>query len=217
MSDEAEREISETQIVEDAIKLAVETKERIATNPDALRKILTNRLDVEDWVTVYPDKGLNLKFAKHNEALNDLQAESRIKPGEEYDAFEARVLALKPRLDALDAEGEQLRADLEESAATIHFRGLGKKAVKGIRNQARAEYPLPPAGTPDDPAVSELRDEWYQNHVIAAHIQHGGFTVEDVADWRDAFSDFEFGKLWAMALKLSITDDYLRGALDVDF
>lgn len=209
--------INENEIIESAISGAEEIKKRLASDPDAVRKILAEDIDVSDTVTVYPSKRINLAFEKHNEALRTLKAESARQIGEEDDAYEARILALKPRLDALEAEGAELREAIEASAVTFEFRGLGKRAIKRIRNDVRKDYPLPPAGTEDDPALAEERDDFYQDRVIAAHIQHAGYTHEDVADFRDKWPTVEFGKLWAMALKLSITDDYLRGAVDADF
>lgn len=214
---DAEQQISDEQIITEGIELAEATKKRIASDPDAVRKILAEDFDVTDTVTVYPSKAKNLTFAKHNEALSAFQDEARQKPGESNEDYEKRVKSLKPRLAELEAEGDAVRAALEESAVTLEFRGLGKRAVKRIRNDVRKEYPLPPAGTPDDPTLAEERDDVYQERVIAAHIQHSGYTVEDVQEWRDKWPTIEFGKLWAMALKLSITDDFLRGALDVDF
>ena len=214
---DAEQQISDEQIITDGIELAEATKKRIASDPDAVRKILAEDFGVTDTVTVYPSKARNLAFAKHNEALSAFQEEARQKPGESNEDYEKRVKSLKPRLAELEAEGEAVRAALEESAVTLEFRGLGKRAVKRIRNDVRKDYPLPPAGTPDDPTLAEERDDVYQERVIAAHIQHAGYTVEDVEGWRDKWPTIEFGKLWATALKLSITDDFLRGALDVDF
>lgn len=213
----AEQPISDEQIITEGIELAEATKKRLASDPDAVRKILAEDFEVTDTVTVYPSKAKNLAFAKHNEALSAFQEEARQKPGEPNAEYEKRVKSLKPRLAELEAEGDATRAALEESAVTLEFRGLGKRAVKRIRNDVRKEYPLPPTGTPDDPTLAEERDDAYQERVIAAHIQHGGYTLEDVQEWRDKWPTIEFGKLWAMALKLSITDDFLRGALDVDF
>lgn len=210
--------INEQEIIEGAVAAAEEVKKRLASDPDAVRKILTNALDVTDTVTVYPDKRVNLAFQKHNEALRELKNETAINPQvEDPKRYEARIKALKPRLDALESEGAELREAIEASAVTLEFRGLGKRAIKRIRNDVRKEYPLPPAGTDDDPTLAEERDEVYQERVIAAHIQHAGYTAEDVADFRDKWPSIEFGKLWATALKLSITDDYLQGSLDADF
>jgi hypothetical protein len=209
--------INEREIIEEAIAAADKVKTRLASDPDAVRKILTNSLDVSDTVTVYPNKRVNLAFQKHNEALRELKKETALKPGEDGKEYEARIKTLKPRLEALEAEGAELREAIEASAVTFEFRGLGKRAVKRIRNDVRKEYPLPPAGTNDDPTLAEERDEVYQERVIAAHIQHAGYTAEDVTDFRDKWPSVEFGKLWATALKLSITDDYLQGSLDADF
>ena len=216
MSD-VEQQISDEQIITEGIELAEATKKRLASDPDAVRKILAEDFGVTDTVTVYPSKARNLAFAKHNEALKAFQGEARQNLGESDEDYAKRIKALKPRLAELEAEGEEVRASLEESAVTLEFRGLGKKAIKRIRNDVRKDYPLPPAGTPDDPTLAEERDDEYQDRVIAAHIQHAGYTVDDVSEWRDKWPTIEFGKLWAMALKLSITDDFLRGALDVDF
>jgi hypothetical protein len=209
--------INENEIIESAIAEAEAVKTRLASDPDAVRKILTDSLDVTDTVTVYPSKRVNLAFQKHNEALRALKDESDIKPGETDKEYNARVKTLKPRLTALEAEGAELRQAIEDSAVTFEFRGLGKRAIKRIRNDVRKDYPLPPAGTDDDPTLAEERDEVYQERVIAAHIQHAGYTADDVTNFRDKWPTVEFGKLWATALKLSITDDYLHGAIDADF
>ena len=209
--------INENEIIESAIAEAEAVKTRLASDPDAVRKILADDIGVTDTVTVYPNKRINLAFQKHSEALRALKDESDLKPGEDGKQYEARIKALKPRLDALEAEGAELRAAIEDSAVTFEFRGLGKRAIKRIRNSVRMDYPLPPAGTADDPTMAEERDDVYQERVIAAHIQHAGYTPDDVADFRDKWPSIEFGKLWATALKLSITDDYLRGAIDADF
>jgi hypothetical protein len=209
--------INENEIIESAITAAEEVKTRLASDPDAVRKILTDSLDVTDTVTVYPNKRVNLAFEKHNQALRSLKDESDLKPGETDKEYNARIKTLKPRLEALETEGAELRQAIEDSAVTFEFRGLGKRAIKRIRNDVRKDYPLPPEGVADDPTVKEERDDVYQERVIAAHIQHAGYTAEDVADFRDKWPSIEFGKLWATALKLSITDDYLHGAIDADF
>lgn len=210
-------EFDDAAAVEAGIQLGEERKERLATDPDALRKIVANAVEVEDWVTVYPNKVVNLAFAKHEKALLVLKAQSERNFGEEDVAYAARIKALTPELERLTAEGEDLREQFKDSAVTLHFRGLGKKAIKRLRASVLKDHPNPPQGTADDPVLSEARQDAYECAIIAAHIQHNGFTVEDVESWKDAWPNKAFGELWATALRLSIADDYLSGVLDVDF
>lgn len=209
--------IDDVKIVEEAIELAEARKERLASDPDAVRALIADRVYVEDSVTVYPVQTANLAFAKHVEALSDLKSRAEQNYGEKDDEYDLRLAGLQPELDALTEQGKAVREALEASAVTFKMVGLGKRAIKRIRASVRKDHPLPPAGTPDDPEVSELRDEEYQNRVIAAHLVSAGYTSEDVDNFRDAWASREFGKLWACALKLSISDDYLSGAVDVDF
>ena len=205
------------KIIADAVELGEKAKEKVATDPDAVRKLLAGQVEVEDYVTVYPDKAVNLRFAKHQEELQqasrDIPAQ---KDGESDEDYKVRADAFQKRVDEISAEGEAARKAVEESGLTFHMVGLGKKAIKRIRAEVRSKYPLPTEGK-DDPEVAEMRDEEYQNRIIAAHLVKSGYTVEDVEQWRDVWPHRAFGKLWATALKLSITDDYLTGAIDVDF
>jgi hypothetical protein len=208
----------EEKIIADAVKLGDEAKERLASDPEAVRKVLAGRVDVEDWVTVYPDKAANLRFAKVQEELQKISREIPTQDAEESDKdYADRTAEFRERLEAIEAESNEAREAVKASGLTFHFVGLGKKAIKRIRADVRKEYPLPPAGEQDDPDIAELRDEEYQNRVIAAHLIASGYTKEDVEAWRDAWPNRAFGKLWATAMKLSITDDYLNGAIDVDF
>lgn len=212
-------DISDTEAtaVEAGIKLGEERKERLLTDPEALRKIVANKVEVEDTVTVYPDKVVNLAFAKHEKELLQLRRVSEKGAGEADVAYAARIAELAPTLEKLTAEGEQLRQQFEDSAVTLHFRGLGKKAIKRLQAQAAKEFPLPPQGVQDDPLVAGERQDYYECSIIAAHIQHNGFTLDDVQSWKDAWPNKAFGELWATAMRLSIADDYLAGVLDVDF
>lgn len=210
-------EIDEAAAVESGVALAEARKERLTTDPEALRKLVAGAVDVEDWVTTYPNKSINLALAKHEKALFALKAESQRDTAESDRDYSKRIKELQPELDALTAEGEELRAKFEESAVTLHFIGLGKKAIKRIRAEIHKEYPLPPAGVQDDPTLASERQDAYECAVIAAHIQHAGFTREDVETWKDKWPNKAFGDLWACALRLSIADDYLAGVLDVDF
>jgi len=201
----------ESQIVTDAIELGEKVKEKIVSDPDAVRKIISGAVPVEDYVTIYPDKALNLRFQKHTQTLADVAARAVNDPTGEVSK------ALKVELDALEAEAKELKSALEASAVTLRFVGLGKKAVKRIRNEVFEKYPFPPAGIEDDQALASDRQDAYEEWLIAAHLADSGYTREDISDWRDTLPLIEFGKLWAMAQKLSITDDYLQGAFNVDF
>lgn len=199
----------ENQIVADAIELGEKVKERVASDPDAVRKLISGAVVVEDYVTLYPDKALNLRFQKHSQSLAEAAAKAR--------SAEKVTPEMQAELDSLEDEAAELKEALEASAVTLRFVGLGKKAVKRIRNEVYKEYPFPPAGTEDDPALASDRQDAYEEWLIAAHLADAGYTRDDVAQWRDVLPLMEFGKLWAMAQKLSITDDYLQGAFNVDF
>lgn len=205
-------------IEREAVELGEKRKERLASDPEAVRKILAGSVDVEDFVTVYPSKALNKKFAEFQAELERFRDKAAQGSREGAKDYEARIKGLRAELDEAEKRGDQLRADLEASAITFHLIGIPKRAVKKIRAEVRAKYPLPPAGTPDDPEVAEMRDDEYQNRLIVAHLaQTGGFTMDEVESWRDTWSNREFGKLWASVLKLSIADDYLNGSIDPDF
>lgn len=205
-------------IEREAVELGEKRKERLASDPEAVRKILAGSVDVEDFVTVYPSKALNKKFAEFQAELEHFRDKAKQGSHEGARDYEERIQGLRAELDEAEKRGDQLRADLEASAITFHLIGIPKRAVKKIRAEVRAKYPLPPAGTPDDPDMSELRDDEYQNRLIVAHLaQTGGFTMDEVESWRDTWSNREFGKLWASVLKLSIADDYLNGSIDPDF
>lgn len=212
-----EFEIDDAAIVDEAVKMAEERKERLATDPDAVRALISGNVSVEDSVTVCASKPAALAFAKHVEALNTLKAKAELGYGETDVQHAERLATLQPQLDALEQSGKAVREALEAAQVTFKMVGIGKRAVKRIRASVRKDHPLPPAGTPDDPEVAELRDEEYQNRIIAAHLVADGYTPEDIDNFRDAWASREFGKLWATALKLSISDDYLSGAVDVDF
>jgi hypothetical protein len=210
--------IDEATVASEGVKIGEERKERLASDPEAVRKILAGSVDVEDYVTVYPSKALNKKFADFQAELERFRDRATQGSHEGAKDYEARVGSLKNELAEMEKRGDDLRAELEASAVTFHLIGIPKKAVKKIRAEVRQKYPLPPAGTPDDPDMSEIRDEEYQNRLIVAHLaQTGGFTMDEVESWRDSWSNREFGKLWASVLKLSIADDYLNGSIDPDF
>lgn len=200
---------TDEQIVADAIELGEKVKARVASDPDAVRKIISGAVAVEDYVTIYPDKALNLRFHKHVEAVAEAAAKAR--------ATDEATPEMRAELDALEAEAAALKDELEASAVTLKFVGLGKKAVKRIRNEVIAQYPFPPTGQDDDQALASDRQDAYEEWLIAAHVADSGYTRDDIAQWRDVLPLMEFGKLWAMAQKLSITDDYLNGAFNVDF
>jgi len=197
------------ETVDAAIDLGEKVKARVASDPEAVRKLVSGSVLVEDFVTVYPDKALNLRFQKHTRKLAELAARAR---GDVEVTPE-----LQSELDALEVEATELRDLIEASGITLRFVGLGKKAVKRIRAEVWEKYPFPPEGQQDDQALASDRQDAYEEWLVAAHLAEAGYTREDLSEWRDKFPLLEFGKLWATAQKLSITDDFLNGAFNVDF
>ena len=124
----------EEKIIADAVKLGDEAKERLASDPEAVRKVLAGRVDVEDWVTVYPDKAANLRFAKVQEELQKISREIPTQDAEESDKdYADRTAEFRERLEAIEAESNEAREAVKASGLTFHFVGLGKKAIKRIR------------------------------------------------------------------------------------
>jgi hypothetical protein len=197
------------ETVDAAIELGDKVKAHVASDPEAVRKLISNSVVVEDFVTVYPNKALNLRFQKHTAKLTEVAAQAR-----GVDEVDPK---LQVELDALEVEATELHEAIKASGITLRFIGLGKKAVKRIRSEVFAKYPFPPSGQDDDQVLASERQDAYEEWLIAAHLAEAGYTRDDVAEWRDKFPLMEFGKMWAATQKLSIADDYLNGAFNVDF
>lgn len=208
-------ELEDIAIIADAIEKAEVTKERLKTDPDAVRKILAGTVSVTEDVTVYPNKVVNKAYSEFNDRVINLGLRVARENGETDKAYAERTAGFKAEYEAAVLEFEALKVQLQESAVTFHMVSLGKKAVKNIRNAARKKFPLPDNGI-EDVEVTEARDEYYQASLIAAHLVQDGYTVEDVQKIIDEWPTKAFAQLWVTTQKLSITDDYL-GNLPSDF
>lgn len=206
------------QIADEGIELGKAAKEKLASDPDAVRKIVANQLanSVRESVTVYPDKRANKAFADYSARFQEIASRIPNRLHEESDEdYAERTKEFKAELEALEAEGEPIRQAVRDSGVTFEFVGIGKRAIKRIQKQVRESFPLPNPGEPDEIA-GERQDE-FEHRVIAAHLAQSGYTADDIADFHDAWPNKAYADLWATAMKLSIADDYLRGAVDADF
>lgn len=216
--------MDETVLVEEA-KEAKEAKEVadkrievLKTDPDAVRKILSNQVTVEETVTVYPNKALNFRFEKMNSAIVELGTRlERKENSESDDDYTKRIESFRPDYDATVADFDDLKKSIAESAVTFRLVSLSRKAIKNLRTTARKNFPLPAQGEDDDPEVSEAREEWYRCAIIAAHLEQDKYTVEDIETIRDEWPTRCFVQLWLSAQKLSIADDYLAAGFNPDF
>lgn len=218
MDDATEPDI-ETAVTE-GIELGEATKKRLASDPDAVRKIVAGQIanTIRDTVTVYPDKVINLEFAHYAERLRQAAKDIPNKFHNETDEdYVERTKPFKEELDTLEAEGEEIRRKVRDSGVTFEFVGLGKKAIKRIRAEVRKEFPLPAQGEQDDPETAEERQDAFEHRVIAAHLAQSGYTADDIASFHDVWPNKAYADLWATAMRLSIADDYLSGAIDADF
>lgn len=206
-----------TDIVADAEKIAEARKERLKTDPQAVRKILSNQVTVSEKVTVYPNKELNLRYEKFNESIVDLGTRVARKDGEDDETYAERIKDAKAEYEAAVAEFDSLKKELAESAVTFELESLSRKAIKALRTAARKKFPTPIAGEQEDPDDSEGREELYKASIIAAHLVKDGYTVEDIEKIRDEWPTRCYVQLWQSANKLSIADDYLGAAFTPDF
>lgn len=212
--------VNEQQILDEAVEIGKAAKDKLASDPDAVRKIAANQLanTVTETVTVYPDKRANKAFADYSAKFQDIAGRIPKRLHEESDEdYAERTKDFKAEMEALEAEGEPIRQAVRDSGLTFEFVGIGKRAIKRIRAQVRDKYPLPGPGEQDDPDTAEERQDEFEHRVIAAHLAQAGYTADDIADFHDAWPNKAYADLWAAALKLSIADDYLRGAVDADF
>lgn len=208
------------KIIADGIELGEAAKKRLASDPQAVRKIVAGQLadSVRETITVYPDKIANKAFSDYSRRVQEIAGRIPNKLHDESDEqYAERTKDFRAELEALEAEGESIRQAVRDSGVTFEFVGIGKKAIKRIRTEVRKAYPLPASGEQDDPDVSELRQDEFEHRVIAAHLAQAGYTADDIATFHDAWPNKAYADLWATALKLSIADDYLIGAVDVDF
>lgn len=203
--------------VSESIDAAEAAKERLKTDPDAVRKILAGDFGVSDDVTVYPIKSLNKKYADLHKRLGDLSVRAAKNDDETHEDWIKRIGPMKAELDSLRTEFETVEAELKESAVTFHMSGISKKAIKNLRREARKQFPLPKEGGTEDPSDAEDRDKWYHSAIIAAHLAQDGYTVDDIIDIDDKWPSACWNRLWVTAQRLSIQDDYLSGALTPDF
>lgn len=206
------------RVIDEGIELGKAAKEKLASDPDAVRKIAANQLanTVTETVTVYPDKRANKAFADYSAKFQDIAGRIPKRLYEESDEdYAERTKEFKAELEALEAEGEPIRQAVRDSGVTFEFVGIGKRALKRIKKQVTESYPLPQPGERDE--FGEERQDEYEHRVIAAHLAQAGYTADDIADFHDAWPNKAYADLWAAALKLSIADDYLRGAVDADF
>lgn len=206
----------EAKMVLEAVAIGDAVKERLKSDPDAVRKMLAGTVAVEDDVTVYPNKVLNLKFEKFQKRITDAGLSLGKQIGESDEDYETRTKNFEADYDKLESEFEALKAEIEDSAVTFHLVSLSKKSIKALRTAVRKKFPLPEVGGVDDLDVQEEREEYYKASIIAAHLL-GEYTIEDIENIRDEWPTKCFAQLWTTAQKLSIADDYLGQAFNSDF
>lgn len=204
-------------IVDDAVALVEARKERLKSDPDAVRKILAGTVEVSEDVTVYPNKALNKRYEEFNARIVELGKKIARREGESNEDHAARIQEVKAEYEDATAEFEALKAEIAESAVTFTLTSLGKKAVKNIRTAARKKFPLPNVGEYEDADESEARDDYYHNALIAAHLEKDGYTIEDVEKMQDKWPNRAYAQLWTAVQRLSIADDYLGSAFNSDF
>lgn len=205
-------ELTEDNVAPEAVEAAETIKTHLVSDPDAVRKIVAGLVPVDDNVTVYPNKPLNLKYGVFNDSLNELSGRlPRLDDGESTEEFLARTESWRTEYETAEAEFEALKKQLADSAMTFHMVGISKKAIKNLRTAARKKFPLPTVGDPtaEDPDITEERDEYYRASIVAAHLVKSGYTIEDIESFRDNWPNLAWAQLWLTAQKLSIADDYL--------
>lgn len=202
--------------VEQAIEKAEAVKERLKSDPAAVRKLLGKNVEIDDFVTVYPDKELNREYKRFRERLLALSENTVRRIDETEPEWNERIAKEGAENKGLQDEFEALEERLKESGVTFRLVSIGKGAIKELRKAARKKFPLPEDGF-DDPTVAEERDEFYKASIVAAHLIQDGYTIEDVESIRDNWPTDAFAKLWVSAQTLSIADDFLRGSLSPDF
>lgn len=205
----------EETVITDAIDTAEKVKERLKTDPDAVRKILSSTVSVEEDVTVYPNKALNIQYTKFSERLGQL-AGAITRNGDETDEeYLQRSEHFRPEYEKLTADFDELKSKIEASAVTFHLISVSKKTIKNIRTAARKKFPVATDPLNEDVDDAEIRDDWYKAAIVAAHLE--GYTIEDIENIRDEWPQRAWAQLWTTAQKLSIADDYLGAAFNADF
>lgn len=199
-----------------AVDKAEAAKQRLKTDPDAVRKILQGNYEVSDSVTLFPRKDLNKRYADIRPKFDRLAADSKQREGESDEEWNARIIASKEQNADLFREFEEIQALIEESAVTFTLVSVSKRAIKSLRREARKKFPVRNEGN-EDPDEAEERDEWYQSAIIAAHLAADGYTVDDILKIKDEWPTTCWASLWVKAQELSIQDDYLRGSFTPDF
>ena len=209
--------MDEVQIdVAGAVEKAEAVRERLKSDPAAVRKILGNNYEISEQVTVYPRRDLNKRYADFRPKLDKIAIDNKQRDGESDEDWNARIIASKETNKALLDEVSALQDEINESAVTFELVGISKKTIKELRKTARAKFPLPNEGA-DDPDIAEERDEFYQSSIIAAHLVRDGYTVEDILNIKHEWPTPCWVALWVKAQELSIQDDYLRGSFTPDF
>lgn len=206
--------MSDVDIVNDGIELGKKAREHLKTDPNAVRALAANNVEITEAVTVYPNKVLNKKFA-------DLKAEfptlADIKRNtDESDAdWEKRVAKAQAEVDAYDAEITDLKNQIDESSVTFELKSVSKRTIKNLRKAARAKYPLPTDGEID--ADEEERDDYYRASIVAAHLISDSYSIDDILNIMDNWPTSCWARLWTTAQAISIGDDFLAKTLDADF
>lgn len=199
--------------LEAGIAIAEATKERLKTDPEAVRKILGNNVQISEQVTVYPDKNLNREYAEFDQKLQKLADSTVRREGETDEEFIARNENVVQDYEAARKEFDELKLRVKESGVTFTLVSVGKKAIKNLRTAARKKFP----NEDNDPDVAEQLDDYYRASIVAAHLVADGYTIDDVFTIMDEWPIRCWAELWTTAQRLSIADDYLGNLLTPDF
>lgn len=205
-------------IISGGVELGAAAKERLKSNPDSVRALLTGTVQIEEAVTVYPNKALNLRFAQAQERLIEMGNRVARKEGESDEDYLARVGDVRKEYEDFEGELEALKQELLGSAVTFNLVSVPKKAIKNLKTAARKKFP---ADETADWAIQleldEQRQEYFECSIVAAHLVADGYSIEDIINIRDNWPNRAWAQLWTVAQKLSIADDYLTGTIDADF
>jgi hypothetical protein len=196
-----------------AIEKVEATKEKLKTDPDAVRKLLAGAMSISEDVTVYPNKELNREVAEFDQKLRELARSVTKLDDETDDEYTVRTSNFLDDYNAALAEFDALKERLAESGVTFHLVSIGKKAVKNLRTAARKKFPLEDS----DADIDEQRDDYYRASIVAAHLVADGYNIDDVLNIMDNWPMRCWAELWSAAQKLSIADDYLGDSLTPDF
>jgi hypothetical protein len=188
---------------------AREQKQRIASDPQAVLKFVAGEIEVDDWVTAYPDKALNKEYREFRESIKTEVSQAE---GVDPDDAEA-VREAQSKVESIQARIDEWEDKLSESAVHFHLKGVSRKTLKELRKAARKKF-----NVEDNPMDSDLQDEadtYYKASVIAAHLE--GYDIDDIISIYDNAPGKIFNDLWSSANSLSINDDFLRGIATPDF